>query len=314
MTDVPDIVRAGLQGVGQTVRAFSGGGPDPIPRQSIRTPDGRTIAFVDGGGTGPDVVLIHGTLMVLEDMWLGPADPLARDGFRVIAVDRPGHGGSARVRLVDASPWRQATILHDAMSALGLIRPTIVGHSAGGAVALAYSMLFPDDVSGVVALAPICFPEPRLEQMLFGARATLFAGPVLAEASRVGGDPLLLPTLWRAMFLPQSMPSRLEQEFPFAFAGRPAQMVAEAEDSLALGPGLVRSAFAYPTCRVPVEILGGDADMVVANVVHGFRAASIIPGASYRSLPGVGHMLHHVHPEEIVQAVHRVNARSARSD
>ena len=196
-------------------------------------------------GGGSDVLLIHGALMTLEDMWLGPAEALAQDGLRVVAVDRPGHGGSARFRLVDASPWRQAGIIHDAMSTLGLKRPIIVGHSAGGAVALAYGMLFPDDVAGVVALAPICFPEPRLEQMLFGARATVLAGPALAVGSRITVDRVLLPTLWRAMFLPQRMPPRFEKRFPFAFAGRPAQMVAEAEDSMALGPGLMRSVLAY---------------------------------------------------------------------
>ncbi len=303
-----DANRPGPHTIDKAIRDLSADGSAPVDRQIIRTAGGRTIAFVDSGGRGPDVVLIHGTLMVLEDMWLGPADALVQGGCRVVAVDRPGHGNSVRNRLIDASPWRQAEILHDAMTTLGLSRPTIVGHSFGGAVALAYGMQFPEDVSGVVALAPICFPELRLEQMLFGARATLFAGPVLAETARMSGDALLLPALWRAMFLPQPMPARMEKSFPFAFAGRPAQMIAEAEDSLALGPGLLRSVLSYSTCRVPVEILGGDADAVVANALHGYRAAALIPGATYRSLPAMGHMLHHFHPEEVLHAVQRLTA------
>ena len=311
MTGMLDAVRATPRDVARTATDFSTGDPAPLPRRSVRTRDGRTVAYADMGGGGHDVLLIHGTLMTLEDMWMGPADALGETGYRVVAVDRPGHGGSERVRVVDASPWRQAEILHDAMSVLGLRRPAVVGHSAGGAVALAYGMLFPDDVAGIVALAPICFPEPRLEQMLFGPRATLFAGPVLATGSRMSTDSVLLPTLWRAMFLPQRMPPRFEKGFPFAFAGRPAQMVAEAEDSMALGPGLLRSAFSYSTCRVPVEILGGDADIVVVNAMHGMRAAGMIIGGHYRSLPRTGHMLHHFRPEEVVQAVQRIVAASA---
>lgn len=306
-----DAVREAPQDIIRTAHDFSAGGPLPIARQSVGTPDGRTIAFVDRGGSGPDVLLIHGTLMVLEDMWLGPADALAQGGFRVVAVDRPGHGGSLRERLIDASPWRQAEILHDAMATLSLNRPTIVGHSFGGAVALAYGMLFPDDTSGIVALAPICFPELRLEHVLFGPRATLLTGPVLAKASQLSSDALLLPTLWRAMFLPQRMPSRFEELFPFAFAGRPAQMIAEAEEALALAPSLVRSALAYPTCSVPVEILGGDSDVVVANAFHGYRAAAMIPGACYRTVPGAGHMLHHFHPHEVLSAVRRLSVKVA---
>ena len=257
MTDLLDFVREASRDMARTIADFSLNGAVPVPRQIIRNADGRTIAYADIGWGGPEVLLIHGMLMTLEDMWLGPADALANDGFRVIAVDRPGHGESHRVRLVDASPWRQAEIIHQAMLTLGLRRPTVVGHSAGGAVALAYGMLFPDDVAGVVALAPICFPEPRLEQMLFGPRATPFAGPMLAAGSQISTDPVMLPTLWRAMFLPQRMPTRFEEAFPFALAGRSAQLIAEAEDSMALGPALVRSAFSYTTCRVPVEILGG---------------------------------------------------------
>ncbi len=307
MMGMLDVVRTAPRDIARTVGDFSSGGPVPVVRQSVRTRDGRTVAYADMG-RGRDVMLIHGSLMTLEDMWLGPADTLANDGYRVVAVDRPGHGDSARVRLVDASPWRQAEILHDAMTTLGLRRPTIIGHSAGGAVALAYGMLFPDEVSGVVALAPICFPEPRLEQMLFGLRAAPFTGPAMAAGSRLSVDQILLPTLWRTMFLPQRMPTRFEEGFPFTLAGRPAQMIAEAEDSMALGPGLVRSAFSYLTCRVPVEILGGDADIVVVNAMHGLRAAAMIPGARYRSLPGLGHMLHHFRPEEVLRAVQRIGA------
>ena len=279
------------------------GRPDPsriVPRTIVTLPEGRTIAYAETG-SGPDLVAIHGAMMTLEDLWLGPVPMLARH-FRVVAVDRPGHGLSARARGTDASPWRQAALIREAVRSIGLSRPVILGHSFGGAVALAYGLRFPDEVAGVAALAPICFPELRLEQVLFGPRAMPLAGPMLSNALGTVSDPALLPLLWNAMFLPQTMPEAFAHGFPFGFAGRPAQIVAEGEDALALWPGLSRSAAAYGSCRVPVHILCGGADLVVNPVTQGALAARMIPGARLDLLPGLGHMLHHAHPEAVVAA------------
>ena len=60
---------------------------------------------------------------------------------------------SHRERLVDASPWRQAALIREALREIG-----------------------------VVALAPICFPEIRLKHFLFGPRALPFSGKALADA------------------------------------------------------------------------------------------------------------------------------------
>ena len=79
---------------------------------------------------------------------------------------------------------------------------------------------------------------------------------------------------------------------------------------MALGPGLMCSVLAYPSCRVPVEILGGDADIVVVNAIHGYRAAAMMPMASYRCLPGIGHMLHHFVHGNVVEAVRRIASKS----
>ncbi|MCJ2009917.1 alpha/beta fold hydrolase [Methylobacterium sp. J-092] len=288
-------------------------GPPPetqriVPRKMVDLPDGRSIAYAETGA-GPDLVAIHGTLMTLEDMWLGPVPALARH-FRVVAVDRPGHGRSTRARGTDASPWRQAELIHTAVRSLGLHRPVIVGHSYGGAVALAYGLLYPDDVAGIVALAPVCFPELRLEQVLFGPRAAPVSGPVLSRALGASADPTLLPMLWNAMFLPQTMPKAFAEAFPFGFAGRSGQIVAEAEDALSLWVALSRSATAYATCRVPVRILAGDADIVVNPMIHGALAARLIPGARYERLPGIGHMLHHFRADAVTEAARAVLPRS----
>lgn len=262
--------------------------------------DGGSIACAEaGGGEGCDVVLIHGTLMALEDMWL-PLAPRLAGRHRVVAVDRPGHGLSVRRRLVDASPWRQAAAIREAMDRLGLRRPVVVGHSFGATVALCLALSHPDAVRGVVALAPLCFPEPRLEQALFGPRAVPGLGDGLATMLAGSLDRAMLPLLWRAIFLPQAVPPDFAARFPWLHASGPARMIAEGEDAMSVWPALARAAAAYPTCRVPVRILGGAADIVVNNALHGALAAAMIPGARFAWLRGTGHMLHHFHQDRVV--------------
>ena len=275
--------------------------PVPPDRRFAHTAEGRRIAYVEAG-VGADVVLVHGALMTADDMRLGPMPSLARS-FRCVAFDRPGHGWSDHLRGVDVSLWGQMETLRGAVRALGLDRPVVCGHSFGGAVALAYAMAHPDEIAGAVALAPICFPEPRLEQVLFGARAVPVAGDLLSRAMSATLDPPMLGSLWRAMFLPQPMPEAFAEGFPFDRARRPAQMVSEAENALALWPDLARSALGYAGCRAPVRILSGTADIVVNGLTQGALAAALIPTARLEWLPGLGHMLHHARPDAVVGAV-----------
>ncbi len=272
----------------------------PIERTIQELHSGCSIAAAQSG-SGPDCLIIHGTLMTLEDMWIGLAAALA-GRFRVIAIDRPGHGQSLRRRLLDASPWRQAEILHDFATAAGLRKPILIGHSFGGAVALAYAMLYPDETRGVVALAPTCLPELRLEAFLFGPRGVLGLGDMLAPSLGSTIDPALLQTLWRAMFLPQAMPDHFSEAFPFPLAARFGQMIAEGEDALALSPALSLMAAQFTACRVPTRFLGGTADIVVNNAMQGRIAAALMPEASFAWMAGAGHMLHHFAQAEILEA------------
>ncbi|GJE58306.1 alpha/beta fold hydrolase [Methylobacterium trifolii] len=283
-------MRASSGEVTEAAGAYAGG-DGAVARAFVPLTGERSIAYAEAGAGSP-VVLIHGTLMTLEDMWL-PLGPDLSRRHRVVAVDRPGHGLSVRRRLVDASPWRQAELIHAALEVMGVERPIVVGHSFGATVALCYGLLYPERTGGIVALAPLCFPELRLEQALFGPRFPLVAGTALASVLAKVADPVLLPLLWRAIFLPQTMPMAFARRFPAGYASGPDRMIAEGEDAMSVWPALTRLALSYGSCRVPVRILGGSADVVVNNAAHGSAAARLIPGARFRWMPGIGHMLHH---------------------
>ena len=283
-----------------------------MARKSVPVSGGCRLAYVEAG-SGPPVVLIHGTLMALEDMWL-PLGPHLTGRHRVIAVDRPGHGLSERRRLIDASPWRQARAIREALEELGVERPVIVGHSFGGTVALCYGLSYPQATEAIVSLAPLCFPEPRLEQVLFGPRSVPGAGEGLAALLAGTLDRAVLPLLWRAIFLPQAVTPGFAENFPWDYASGPGRMIAEGEDAMSIWTAMMRAAASYVTCRVPVRILGGSADIVVNNALHGRAAAALIPGARFDWLPGTGHMLHHFHQERVAAAVEALSGASAEPE
>ncbi len=270
------------------------------------TVDGLELAYAETGD-GPPVVYIHGALTTLEEGMIGLAATLGAR-CRLIAFDRPGHGESAG-DATTGSALRQAELIRGALVQLGVERPVVVGHSFGGAVAMAMALEFPDEVAGVVALAPVAFPEPRPELMMFGPRAAPLGGIWLSLVS-APADALLLPVLWNTMFLPHRMPPAFREGFPFGLAAGRSQTRADGQDATAMLASLTRSAMRYPACRVPVHILQGDRDLVVNPFVHGRPLAAVLPRGRFTSLPGHGHMAHHIVPEVVVEAVEAMFAQT----
>jgi pimeloyl-ACP methyl ester carboxylesterase len=136
--------------------------------------DGRRVHFVTRG-EGPDLVLIHGASGNSRDMtfrFMG----MLEDRYRVTAFDRPGLGytdGAVR------SPWdtrgetpmEQADLLRAAAREIGIERPIVLGHSFGGAVAMAWALGDPDGTAAVVDVSGATMPWPGLLNWTYRATA-----------------------------------------------------------------------------------------------------------------------------------------------
>ena len=111
-----------------------------------------------GHGT---LVLLHGyleTLSVWDDFV-----PLLDEDIRVIRIDLPGHGLSGThpaVNTVDFS----AEVLHEALLKCGVGQCTIVGHSMGGYVALAFAAQFPEAVQALCLFHATPNPDPETKR------------------------------------------------------------------------------------------------------------------------------------------------------
>src|SRR5687767_354699 len=94
-------------------------------------------------GSGPPVVLVHG-MVNSSRHWAAVAERLA-SRYTVIAPDLVGHGDSATPR-GDYSLGAHASVIRDLLSALGIERASMVGHSLGGGIAMVFFWQFPHRV------------------------------------------------------------------------------------------------------------------------------------------------------------------------
>ncbi len=264
-----------------------------MTHQGVTLEGGRSL-HVRSAGTGRPIVLLHGALTTHADWLEAPLAEFGRRG-RALAVDRPGHGESRRPRF-EAAPAAQARQIRDGLAAMEIGEPPLlVGHSFGGLVALAWASLFPDQVAGVLLLAPLTRPELRpLEHLLFAPRATPMAGPLLAEAARWSIDRPMVRLAQRAMFSPGAPPEDWLARYPLDQVLQPGQMVEEGEDAASVLPGSPAGLFDTGAIRAPVSIVAGDSDVVADPHRHAKRLHAELPGSRLTILEGVGHMPHHV--------------------
>ena len=125
---------------------------DPVtPRETEA--GGKRLRYLDlGKGDGPPVVFVHGFGADLNTWMFN--QPVLAEKHRTVALDLSGHGGSTKVLDFALDPAGFSADVDHVLTALGIDRVHLVGHSMGGAVAIAFASAQPERVASLTLIAP----------------------------------------------------------------------------------------------------------------------------------------------------------------
>lgn len=284
---------------------------DNPPQGRFVDVDGVRLHYVERG-SGPVLVLLHGNGVLANDFEHSGLLDKAAEHYRVIAFDRPGFGYSERPRTTVWTPQAQARLLHHALQELGVDSAIVLGHSWGTLVALSMALDLPGFVRGLVLLSGYYYPSLR-------ADAPLLSGPtipVLGDLMRYTVSPLLARMLWRpltkAVFSPQPVDARFHRT-PAWMMLRPKQLRASAAESVLMIPAAASLARRYPELRMPAVVIAGTRDKVVDFGQNSERLSERLPHSELQLQPGVGHMTHYAHPEQVLAAVESIAAQAGET-
>jgi len=269
--------------------------------------DRTRIHYTDSGrdtDAAPAIVLVHGASTSLLDFHASLVQPLTRQ-HRVITLDRPGHGYSARGAAgAWPSPADQARVVRGLLAALDVERPLLVGHSWAGSVVLAYLLEFPDEAAGAVLLAGGSHPWEGGVAWYNDLAGVPLLGPLFAYTLPLTAGRLGVSAGIASAFVPNAVPDHYRSRTGVDLTLRPRTFLANAEDIRLLSPFLERQCARYAEIREPLLLITGDSDPVVPAWNHTDRLIRQVPNAKRVVLEGTGHGLHHVHSEHVAALIH----------
>lgn len=275
------------------------------PDGSFAAIRGRRIHYRDTG-QGPAIVMIHGLAGQMRNF--AAVVPLMSASHRIVLVDRPGSGHSTG-RGADSLAG-QAGIVADLIDQLGLDRPLVVGHSMGGAVAMALALDHPDKIAGLALVAPLTQVQ---EEVPAAFRGLMIAAPaVRAAVAHTLAIPMMRLNSARSretLFAPEPVHPAFDIDYGGVMLARPRAFYAASSEMVAVNDALAPLVARYGEIALPVRILFGEGDRVLAASAHGTHTAAQIRGAQCTIVPGAGHMLPVTDPARVAAFI--AGARAA---
>lgn len=253
---------------------------------AVRSIDGTPLR-VWVGGTGPPIVLVHGSFTD-HTAWAVPSTHLQKH-FTTFAMDRRGFGASG-----DGSEYSIEREFEDVSTVVGAVaassgRPVVLwGHSYGANCAMGGASLS-SDVQHLILYEPslgIAYPEGVIES----AEVALAAGDRETAVTRMLFDVL-------GMSSAEIGAMRSSPRWPLILAGaHTAPRECRVEHGWEYGPGQ------FAGIQAPTLLLSGSEspDSVMAATRS---AAEAIPDSRIHVLDGHGHFAHRTDPDMVVAVI-----------
>ena len=263
--------------------------------------DGIRLHYIERGD-GPPLVMLHGMGALVQDFLGSGLIDRAAERYRVIAFDRPGYGYSERPRDQMWPAEAQAALIQAALVKLGIERPVVLGHSWGTLPALALALNYPDQVHGLVLLSGYYFASPRPDPLLLVGPSLPYVGPLVANTVSPLIGRATRSVVFRQIFAPNPVPDSFKELFPVELALRPVHIQASAGDAGQMQMAAMKLSKRYAELTMPVAIAAGDGDKVVA-FSQAERLHAAIPHSSFHPAPEVGHLIHWIVPDLVMDAI-----------
>jgi pimeloyl-ACP methyl ester carboxylesterase len=125
-------------------------------------------------------------------------------------------------------------------------------------------------------------------------------------------SPLVTRMLWRPLTKKVFAPMPVHEAFrrmPPWMALRPKQLRASAAETALMIPAAMSLAKHYAELKVPAVLISGTQDQIVDFGHNSERLSERIPDSELHLQPGVGHMTHYAHPEQVMEAIDAIAAR-----
>jgi pimeloyl-ACP methyl ester carboxylesterase len=260
-------------------------------------------------GRGPAILMIHGLSGQLGHFTYGLVDLLAAD-HRVVAVDRPGSGYSVRMPGASAALGAQADVMASLIDALNLDRPLVVGHSLGGAVALALAQRHPQRAAGLALIAPLTRMPTSMSAVFDGiAISQPWMRKFIAWTLAVPITMIVRDRLLETVFGPEPVPDDFGTRGGALLGLRPTHFIAASTDLAAIPEDLPGMTERYGTMRIPVDVMYGRGDRLLSPAEQGDTLVAALPGARLTMVEG-GHMLLITAPQATATFIRELAART----
>lgn len=253
----------------------------------VTTKDGVDIFYKDWGPRDAPVIFFHHGWPLSSDDWDAQMLFFRKEGFRVVAHDRRGHGRSTQV-------WDGHDMDHYAddvaavVEHLGVQGAVHVGHSTGGGEVAYYVARYPND--------------PVAKAVLISAVPPLM---VKTESNPDGLPKEVFDDLQNQLFKNRSQFYHDVPAGPFYGFNRPGAKVSEPVVLNWWRQGMMGGAKAHydgivafsqtdftealKKIEVPVLILHGEDDQVVPFEISGKKSAELVKNGTLISYPGFPH-------------------------
>lgn len=270
--------------------------------------DGRRMEYVvQGAAEGRPVLLLHNMPygLVLPEAAVGAA---TRQGLKIIAPFRPGHGRSDPLQGVAGQELlgQVARDLNEFLSALGISRVKLLGNAGGSSYAIRFASMFPRKVSEIVMVtrAPIWKgewlaglpPRQKLISMLLRympVMANVLVWAILSYVNRHDGGDFLRQSVkeceadLRALDNPETLRLMVDG-IRFGLVQGPEAFCRDWE---AMEIDMTAEARALPH---PMHLIQGAEDRI-ARPEFSVAFVEAVPGVKLEIVEGAGNLLFYSH-------------------